>query len=80
MTVMDRARQFKDIHWTDEQKEIIECIFTEMESLMITCQIEKNIEKVNALRESHEIFNGIVTSLGLNKMLGMDREDTHHEH
>lgn len=61
MNTKKMFEKFKDIEWSQKEKIILDHIFSELDKLLLSCERERNNEKIEALKEAHEKIQAVVT-------------------
>lgn len=69
MSNIERAKMYDNLKWTMEQFELLSKTFNHLDYLMLLCEKERNMSKLNVLKQAHQTIHDIVLSNGLKDII-----------
>lgn len=69
MNSIESFKKYSKIEWTNEQQKLIEDLFFKLDELLLSCQEERSLDKINNIKYAHKIIHDINLSISIKLFL-----------
>lgn len=76
MNAIETFKKYSKTEWTEEQKDIISDAFNKLDRLLLSCQQERNIEKIKEIKDAHKIMHDINLTISLKRFMKEDEDNS----